>query len=314
MGLADFFSGTGSTIWACKNLTTQHCFSNDFCKNSERIFKANFSGKFENTSINNIDATKVPDHDILIAGFPCQPYSIAGSKKGLRDPRSKVFNDIIRIAGAKKPRFLLLENVKHLKSINKGETLRGFLCLLKNLSYHTKVEILNVSKVTNIPQNRERLFIFCFSRESDLKAFDFNFSLIENKQISDFLDAIVPSKYYIKKTSKLFETFNTEVVEHFKTGFVYQYRRSKMRRYNGTFPTLTANMGTGGHNVPLIRDDFGVRKLTPRECFRLQGFSEEYKLVGSDSALYKLAGNAICVKVLELIIKKFNFIFTNQKH
>ena len=99
--------------------------------------------------------------------------------------------------------------------------------------------------------------------------------------------------------------FTKEVTEHVDDGYIYQYRRSKFRRYFNIVPTLTANMGTGGHNVPLIKDSFGVRRLTPRECFNLQGFSSDYKLVGSDSALYTLAGNAISVKVLERILEKF---------
>ena len=313
MSLVDLFAGTGSAIYASKKLPIQHRLSNDFCRNSKRIFEANFNGEFSNDSINNIEAKTIANHDILVAGFPCQPFSIAGSKNGLHDPRADVINDILRIAKIKKPRFMVLENVKHLKSINRGKVLEHILSLLHDLGYYTKVKNLNVAKITSIPQNRERIFILCFTNESDLNAFEFNFSEVKSQHIIEFLDSTVPDKFYMRKTSKLFETFNREITEHVTTGHVYQYRRSKFRKYLNKVPTLTANMGTGGHNVPLIRDDIGVRKLTPRECFRLQGFSDDYKLVGSDSTLYKLVGNAISVKVLELILERFCFIFSNQK-
>jgi len=143
----------------------------------------------------------------------------------------------------------------------------------------------------------------------DLDNFNFNFAERKNRHISDFLVSNVPSRYYIKKTSVLFEVFTRNITEHVEAGYIYQYRRTKFRRYINMVPTLTANMGTGGHNVPLIKDDYGIRKLTPRECFRLQGFNDEYVLVGSDSALYKLAGNAISVKVLELILERFCYLF-----
>jgi len=309
--LVDLFSGTGSALCASKKLPIQNCFSIDSCPNSKRIFEANFSLDFNNNSISNIEASVVPNHDILIAGFPCQPYSIAGKRKGLHDSRSNVFNDVIRIAKTKNPRFIVLENVKYLKLIDKGKTLQYLLNLLEGLGYYTEVKIINTLKVTDIPQNRERIFIFCFAKKSDLDNFNFDFKTVKNRHISEFLVPNVSSKYYIKKTSVLFETFTREITEHVETGYVYQYRRSKFRKYINQVPTLTANMGTGGHNVPLIKDNFGIRKLTPRECFRLQGFSDDYILVGSDSALYKLIGNAISVKVLELILEKFCSTFYN---
>jgi DNA (cytosine-5)-methyltransferase 1 len=305
MVMVDLFSGTGASLSAGKKLPIRHCFSNDFCRNSKKIFEANFSGEFNTNSISNIEINTIPDHDILVAGFPCQPYSIAGAKQGLKDPRSDVFNDIIRFIKVKKPRFVVLENVKNLKSINRGEVLQHFLRLLHNTGYYTQVQLLNVSDIAGIPQNRERIFIFCFTKKSDFNSFDSNFSIIKNRHISEFIDTVVPQKYYIKNTSILFESFTKTVIKHVNSGTVYHYRRSKFRKFVNKVPTLTANMGTGGHNVPLIKDDFGVRKLTPRECFRLQGFPDNYKLVGSDSTLYKLVGNAINVKVLNLIFERF---------
>jgi len=303
--MVDLFSGTGASLSAGKKLPIRYCFSNDFCRNSKKIFEANFSGEFNTNSISNIEINTIPDHDILVAGFPCQPYSIAGAKQGLKDPRSDVFNDILRIIKVKKPRFVVLENVKNLKFINRGEVLQHFLRLLHNTGYYTQVQLLNVSDIAGIPQNRERIFIFCFTKKSDFNSFDSNFSIIKNRHISEFIDTVVPQKYYIKNTSILFESFTKTVIKHVNSGTVYHYRRSKFRKFVNKVPTLTANMGTGGHNVPLIKDDFGVRKLTPRECFRLQGFPDNYKLVGSDSTLYKLVGNAINVKVLNLIFERF---------
>lgn len=238
----------------------------------------------------------------------CQPFSIAGEKKGFEDARSNVFWKLCEIIENKKPEILILENVKNLTSHDNGNTYKTIESNLKKLGYHIKSSILDTSKITHIPQHRERIYIVCFLDKSKYDKFDFKFDTIENKQIKLFLEDNVDNKYYYTNKLKVYDEIKKEVKKHINENILYQYRRYYVRENKSNCcPTLTANMGSGGHNVPLLLDDNGIRKLTPRECFNLQGFPTSYKLPDlSDSALYKLAGNSVTVPVIELIIKKIN--------
>ena len=239
----------------------------------------------------------------------CQPFSIAGKQKGFEDKRSNVFHKIVKILEHHKPRFVILENVKNLKGHDKGNTFKVICEKLTNCGYKIKHQILNTCKVTNIPQNRERIYIVCFKNQEDFDKFDFNFPEVEVQNIQSCLETTIPEKYYYTDRFKVYDTIKKDVVKHVNTNTVYQYRRHYTRENKSSVsPTLTANMGGGGHNVPLILDDKGIRKLTPRECFNLQGFPSDFVLPNlCDSKLYKLAGNAVSVPVIELLSKK---IFT----
>ena len=154
--------------------------------------------------------------------------------------------------------------------------------------------------ITGIPHHRERIYIVCLKSKITFDRFSLEFPIIEKKHISEFLETDIPSKYYYTDSSSTWNLIKNNVV---KKDTVYQYRRVYVRENkSGECPTLTANMGSGGHNVPIIIDSIGVRKLTPRECFNFQGFPSSYKLPNlSDSNLYKLAGNAVSVPVVKLI-------------
>jgi DNA (cytosine-5)-methyltransferase 1 len=147
--------------------------------------------------------------------------------------------------------------------------------------------------------------------------FDFNFPEIENEPIVNFLEEIILEKYYYKKSLVVYDKIETAITKHISENVLYQYRRVYVRENKSNCcPTLTANMGGGGHNVPLLKDDIGIRKLTPRECFNLQGFNRDYKLPDiSDSGLYRLAGNAVSIPVIRLIIDKINKLcIIDNKH
>ena len=236
----------------------------------------------------------------------CQPFSLAGKKEGFNDPRSNVFWKIIEIIKHHKPSVIILENVKNLTSHDKGQTFKIIIENLELQGYKIKSKVLDTCKLTKIPQHRERIYIMGFLDEKTFESFDFDFPTIENLEIVDFLEKDVANKYYYTEKLKVYETVKTEVTKHINTNTLYQYRRFYVRENKSNCcPTLTANMGEGGHNIPLLKDDRGIRKLTPRECFNLQGFSENYALPNiSDSKLYKLAGNAVSIPIIELIVKK----------
>ncbi len=241
----------------------------------------------------------------------CQPFSISGKQLGFDDERSNVFWKILDILRGHNPEVVVLENVKNLQSHDDGNTFRVIKGELENLGYHIKWQILDTCKITPVPQHRERIYIVCFKDKEKYDRFTFDFPEVENRPITDFLEEDIPDKYYYTDKLKVYDEIAQSVTKHVRENVIYQYRRFYVRENKSQCcPTLTANMGGGGHNVPLLLDDRGIRKLTPRECFNLQGFPKDYKLPAiSDSSLYKLAGNAVSVPVVELIAQKIQELF-----
>lgn len=269
--------------------------------------------------------------DIVNGGFPCQAFSIAGDAKGFQDHRGELFYSFIKLInllqqkGHNKPRVLLLENVKNLVSHDKGNTFKIITGELEKLGYKLKYKVLNTYKYSNLPQNRERIFILAFLNQEDYDMFG---SFDDIEQVESTKEE---RKEWVKNIINYNTTFEThsdfyytqEKYPHYfgeneidlerditKPYEFYQLRRGMYVRENanGVCPTLTANMGTGGHNVPLIKVQDGIRKLTPEECFKLQGFrvGTEFHLPPnvSNAHLYKQAGNAVSVDVVERITTK----------
>jgi len=206
---------------------------------------------------------------------------------------------IADILAERKPKAILLENVKNLKTHDKGKTYAVIKKTLEDLGYYVKSQILNSMLHGNVPQNRERIFIVGFLDKIHLENFKFPEEIPLTNNFRDFLEDSVPEKYYYNGKplyGRIKDDINSEAT-------VYQWRRKYVRtNKKGVVPTLTANMGTGGHNVPIILDSKGIRKLTPKECFRMQGFPENFKLPNiADSKLYQQAGNSVTVTVVERI-------------
>lgn len=308
--MIDLFAGTGAFSYAFESTDRVACvFANDMLDSSEMIYNMNHSVKITKQNLNDIDVANIPEHDILTGGFPCQPFSIAGKQQGFNDARSNVFWKILDIIRLRMPKVVVLENVKNLQSHDEGRTFTTIIDSLKDIGYHIKFAILNTCKLSDVPQNRERIYIVCFRDAEMYDRFDFDFEdarAVSCKPISDFLEVNVPDKYYYTSHYAVYDELKKNMTKNISTNTVYQYRRYYVRENkNGVCPTLTANMGSGGHNVPLILDDKGIRKLTPRECFNLQGFPRDYQLPAlSDSKLYSLAGNAVSVPIVMLISKK----------
>jgi DNA (cytosine-5)-methyltransferase 1 len=305
--MIDLFAGTGAFSYAFHQTNkVDTVFANDLLESSETIFNLNNHIKLTRKDLNSIKDEEIPEFDILTGGFPCQPFSIAGMKKGFEDERSNVFWKILSILKTHSPKIVVLENVKNLQSHDNGNTYKVIVENLTNLGYHVKTKILNTCKITNVPQNRERIYIACFKDKKMYDKFNFEFNEIENNSIVNFLEENIPEKYYYNDKTIIYDELKKNVVKPIETNTIYQYRRYYVRENkNGVCPTLTANMGGGGHNVPIILDKKGIRKLTPRECFNLQGFHKDYKLPTlSDSKLYSLAGNAVSMPVVCLIANR----------
>lgn len=303
--MVDLFAGTGAFTYAFEKTGNVKCvFSNDMSDASKKIYDENFDHKLTLKDLNDINVEDIPDHDILTGGFPCQPFSIAGRQDGFQDERSNVFWKILEIIDFRKPSCVVLENVKNLVSHDDGKTFEIIKQKLLDRNYHIRFKILNTAEITGVPQHRERIYIVCTRSKLVVDNFTLDFPSIEKASIDSLLEQKVNTKYYYTDKSTTWGLVSKSVV---KKNTVYQYRRVYVRENKSNeCPTLTANMGTGGHNVPLILDDTnGIRKLTPRECFTFQGFPYFYKLPNiSDAQLYKLAGNAVSVPVVELIANR----------
>lgn len=300
----DLFAGMGGVRLAFEKAGFHTVFANDFEDKCKVSYDANSNDvKLTVDDICNIKATDLPNFDLLLAGFPCQPFSVAGERKGLKDERGTLFLEIADILKKRKPVGFFLENVKNLTGHDFGNTFKRILHELDECGYEMKYAVLNSMHYGNVPQNRERVYIVGFKKGTGLiDRFAFPAPMKLTKTIQDVLDnEVAPHYYYAGKP--LFERLK-EIP--FKKGIIYQWRHSYIRQNkSGVCPTLTANMGTGGHNVPLIRDDKGIRKLTPRECARVQGFPDSYILPKlADSFLYKQIGNSVSVPVVYRIAKQ----------
>ena len=307
--MIDLFAGTGAFSTAFEENGVKCCFANDFCINSQKIFDINHNINLTYGDLNDINNEDIPKHNILCGGFPCQPFSIAGKQQGFNDERSNVFWKILKIVKHHNPDVVILENVKNLKSHDDGNTFKIIYNKLSELGYYIKHDILNTSKITDIPQNRERIYIICFKDKEKYDKFDFTFKEKTKKEIKNLLEIKdIPNNYYYTNRFKVYDSVKEGVIKSIDDNVLYQYRRYYVRENkNNVCPTLTANMGSGGHNVPLLKDKKGIRRLTPRECFNLQGFPEDYKLPDiSDGSLYKLAGNAVSVPVVRLIAERIS--------
>lgn len=302
--MIDLFAGTGAFSFAFQATNAvKVVFGNDMVEHSKAMYDANFSHTLTLKNLNEVKVEDIPPHDILTGGFPCQPFSIAGLQEGFKDERSNVFWKILSIIDHHQPKCVILENVKNLVSHDDQKTFQIIRKNLEERGYHICFKVLNTAHITGIPQHRERIYIVCMKSKKAFDSFHLEFPKLEKKNISEFLETDVPSKYYYTEKSSTWDLVKKSVV---KKDTVYQYRRVYVRENkSGECPTLTANMGGGGHNVPILLDNKGVRKLTPRECFNLQGFPSSYKLPPlCDSNLYKLAGNAVSVPVVQLIANR----------
>lgn len=281
-------------------------YANEFDKYAQITYKKNNDSYLDCSDIRDLDYDNLPKKvDVLLAGFPCQAFSVAGYRKGFEDERGNLFFDTLKVIKKIRPKAVFLENVKNLYSHDNGNTFRVIKEALKENGYsYISPQVLNAKDFGNVPQNRERIYIVAFRNEKVNSKFEFPNSIPLESKLSDFIDfeTKVEDKYYYKSgLQPFYDILEKEIISQ---DTIYQWRRKYVRaNKSGVVPTLTANMGMGGHNVPLILSEFGIRKLTPKECFKLQGFDDDFTLPEnvSSSQLYKQAGNSVVVPVIRRI-------------
>lgn len=308
--MASLFAGIGGIDYGFEFAGIQPVWANEIDKYCAVTFTANHKDiKLIVDDICNIKGKDIPKVDILAGGFPCQPFSIAGYRKGFEDDRGNMFFQIMRLVdemadNKNKPRVIFLENVKNLKTHDKGNTFEVIKGKLEEHGYYVTEKVLNTCEYGNLPQNRERIFIVGFLNKKDFDNFKWPNKIVLTKTIDKVVDwnAEVDKKYLYGSEKKCYELLKENITEK---NTIYQYRRVYVRvNKGGVCPTLTANMGMGGHNVPLIINNQNkIRKLLPIECLRLQGFPDDFIIPSElcDSRVYKQAGNAVSVNVVKRV-------------
>lgn len=300
----DLFAGIGGIRIPFQELGGKCVFSSEWDKFAQKTYKVNF-GEEPAGDITKIEAKEIPDFDILLGGFPCQPFSQAGLKKGFSDTRGTLFFEIERILKEKKPKAFLLENVKQLRGHDKGRTLKVILQHLDALNYYVKFEVLRAGDF-GVPQNRERIYIVGLDKDYYDIPSDYDFAFPEpafiKTRLGDILEENVDEKYTI--SDSLWEGHQRRKKEHKEkgNGFGYSLFNSESEYAN----TISARYYKDGSEILIEQENRNPRKLTPRECARLQGFPEQFIIPVSDTQAYKQFGNSVAVPVVRAVAGQIN--------
>jgi len=326
--VGSLFAGVGGVCQAFKDSSCNVIWANEIDSKACITYKLNHKNtNLIEDDVKQLSKTNLKKIDILTAGFPCQPFSQAGHGKGFDDERGELFFDVVRLLKDLEPKAYFLENVKTLASHNKGNTFNTIKNELKKAGYSFIPFILNASEYTKIPQGRERIYIVGFKGEHSYsfdkpikinnidnikdcilsQSFKIPTKLVNSaKNVKAFLDksTILPSDIYNNLENTIHKRVRDAVIDK---DTVYQYRRYYVRENKSNVcPTLTANMGGGGHNIPIILDGKNPRRLTPKECFNLQGFPKDFKLPDNIARgqIYKQAGNSVVVPMVKKIAQE----------
>lgn len=301
--VVSLFSGIGGMDIAFQQAGFEVIWANEKDSQACITYRNNFSGNIiVESDILTVNENEVPRADVLIAGFPCQSFSIMGYQRGFNDARGNLFFEIARIAENVKPKVIFLENVRNLIYHDNGRTFITIFNTLANLGYWVKYAIQNAKTHGNIPQERSRTFVAAFYDLDMANEFSFPSETKLTKTLDDIIDRSVRhnERYYYHSSSRYYEMLDRNIKD--KTG-IYRIDDSGVAKKKYIIsPTLKANMGTYHDRVPVIRDEYGIRKITPYECLALQGFPKDFIMrnISLENA-YKQCGNTVCVPVVKRI-------------
>ncbi len=314
----DLFAGIGGMRLGYESAGGKCVYSNEWNKYCQKTYFTNF-GELPDGDITKVNAADIPSHDILVAGFPCQPFSIAGvSKKnsmgratGFEDKtQGTLFFDVCRILDEKRPKAFMLENVKNLLSHDKGRTFKVIQESLNELDYEIFYKVLDGGNY--VPQHRERIIIVGFDRQRYGKNIDFSFDLNppEHKlTVKDILETDVDEKYTL--SDKLWNYLQAYAKKHHDAGNGFGFGIADP---DGKTRTLSARYYKDGSEILIAQGEKNPRRLTPRECARLQGFPDEYVIAVSDTQAYRQFGNSVVVPLMadvaRLVANKMNELDT----
>lgn len=309
----DLFAGIGGFHVVMEHYGAKCIFASEIDKYAINTYKHNHLKNNENImhgDITKIDASDIPEHDIICAGFPCQPFSISGLQRGFEDARGTLFFDVMRIVNYHKPMIVFLENVANLKKHNEGSTINRMKTMLEENGYDAYIEVLNASQF-EVPQARKRVYFVAFRNDLNVKEFKFPIGNLNSiVKLEDILENEVDDKYYIvrddmtiKDEVSIRELENRKFNEPIRIGTINKGGQGdRIYSIKGHAITLSANGGGAGAKTGAYLVNGRVRKLTPREGLRVQGFPEKFGFPVSDAQAYKQLGNSVAIPVLENII------------
>ncbi|MFL0194818.1 DNA (cytosine-5-)-methyltransferase [Clostridium sp. WILCCON 0269] len=319
--VGDLFAGAGGLSKAFEQAGAEIVWANEIDKNACKLYRENFSDVcLVEGDIREIEAESIPDIDILVGGFPCQGLSGAGRRFDNR--REILFFEILRILNKKKPKAFLLENVKDLVSHTNDRIFKIITEELKNIGYYIKYEILSTKEHGNIPHNKERVYIVGFRDIKEFEIFKFPKKIQLDLKINDIIDTVDKKEedYYYNENSSYYKIFNKEVKVK---GRIYQlklisrkqpnYDNKIVRNYD-ICPALTSYISKPQY-VPVIKDNYGIRMLTPSECFMMQGFCDfKFSKGFNENRLYKYAAGCSSVKVVKRIAENIIKVLDNKEY
>lgn len=310
----DLFAGIGGVHQAMNQYQQGECvFASEWDKEAAKTYFENYGIKPEG-DITKINEKDIPEHDMLCGGFPCQAFSVSGKQKGFDDTRGTLFFDVARIVKYHKPKVLLLENVRNFEKHDDGKTLKKVVGILEELNYDVYYKVLNASHY-GLPQNRERIFIVCFRKNLSLNTFNFPEPSHKKVSLFDILETNPQNAKIIDRPDTVFtKTFEPQMNSlgeidlpnrPVQIGYVNKGGQGE-RIYSpyGHAITLSAYGGGAGAKTGLYYINGQIRKLSPRECARVQGFPDTFKINPLLSQAYKQFGNSVAVDVLVAIIKE----------
>lgn len=306
MRVCSLFAGIGGIDLAFQQAGFDIVWANEYDRDAAKTYRLNLGcDHLIECDIKTVKTEDIPDFDVLVAGFPCQPFSLAGRQKGFADPRGNLFFEISRIVRDKLPSVIFLENVANLLQHDDGKTFLTVYNALVPYGYTIKYRVMDSLEYANIPQRRPRIFIVAFRDIEKCDRFKFPEKIKLDMCINDILVRSVKHDdlYYYNSSSFYYKDLQNIVLDKRAIYKIHDSGVSKKAHF--VCPTLLANMGTFPDRVPIIKDDYGIRKITPYECLALQGFPKEYRFpkIPMVSA-YKQCGNSVVVPVIRRIAEK----------
>lgn len=304
--VCSLFSGIGGIDIGFIQAGFQVVWANEVDANAAKTYKYNFGEQIlVEKDIRIVNPDEIPDFDVLVAGFPCQPFSVLGKQKGFADSRGQLFFEITRIAKEKQPKVIFLENVANLLDHDRGKTFLAVYNALVPYGYTVKYRVIDAIDYGNVPQHRTRIFIVAFLDSEMCERFTFPEPIKRTKKLNDvlFREQRHDQIYYLDQHEISKELNAKFSIDKFA---LCQYREfGKGYSMHRVCPTLVASMGDHPERIPVIQDNYGIRRITPYECLALQGFPREFRFpkISLESA-YKQCGNSVVVPVIRRIAER----------
>jgi DNA (cytosine-5)-methyltransferase 1 len=303
MKVCSLFSGIGGIDIGFMQAGFEIAWANEFDRDAARTYRHNFGNEhLVEKDIRKVDVATIPDFDVLVAGFPCQPFSILGKQRGFEDSRGMLFYEIERVVKAKRPQVIFLENVANLIEHDDGKTFLTVYNTLVPYGYSFRYRVMDAIDYGNVPQHRTRIFIVAFLDNDKCERFEFPEKLKRTTKLNDIINRSEKhdNSYYYTEANEYFEDLNRVAKDKQALYRIFENGVSAKPYY--VCPTLVASMGAFMHRVPVLRDDYGIRIITPYECLALQGFPKDFRFPKIPMAsAYKQCGNSVVVPVIRRI-------------